>query len=409
MRRNTLPPSCDVERSSTTALRRGDVLRPSPWTTSLLSMLATAWCTLALLVAATPSAHADPDAQNADAQRSDATPSPTSSQPAWRVGVLYWSETIEGQVVMRQGLEAKAQALNAQGGRQLQLIAKVAGDGPDGQQKQVRQMNALIDDKVDAIIVQPTDNAVLTDALRRANAAGIPVVAYDQYILGGDLASYITSDNRQAGQLDGEYIASLFADTHEVRLVLIEYPHVSSTVERLDGFLHALEAQGQKYKILKSYKAVEPVAGKQAGQAILRDFPKRGSIDVVFSVNDGGGLAVVEELAAAGRDEIRVATIDGDPTSVDNIRKRRLTVIDSAQFCGALGAEAMRATHKLLLGGTVPKQMLIPTFPITSETLERYPGWAAPLPSAFTKPWPSTSPRWTPQPQVSFAVHPDTP
>jgi len=332
------------------------------------------------------------------------------SAHAWAahdVGVLVWSATIPGQVAMRRGLEAEAEKINAAGDQPvLSLHTRIAGDGPKGIERQVQQMNTLIDQGVDLLIVQPTDNAALSGPLRRANAAGIPVVAYDQYITGGDLAAYITSNNRQAGTLDGEYIAHRFPNTQTIKVVLVEYPHVSSTVERLDGFLDALSAQQQPFEIVGTYKAVQPEEGRRAGQAILRDFPAPGSVDVVFTVNDGGGLAVVEALAAAGRREILVATIDGDPASVENIQDGALTVIDSAQFCGELGAEAMRQGWKVLQGQRADAHVLIPTFPITAETVDQYGGWDGSLPAAFVKPWPSSTPSWEPRLEVVSGPHP---
>jgi ribose transport system substrate-binding protein len=315
-----------------------------------------------------------------------------------QIGVLYWSINIPGQVAMAQGLEAEAERINSEakdrGLPTVKLIMRVAGDGPDGVENQIKQMYELIGLKPDVIIVQPTDNAALTEPLRLANQLGIPVVAYDQYISGGTLAAYITSDNHQAGYLDGEYIAAQFADDKKLRLVLVEYPLVSSTVERLNGFIDALVAQGQPYTIVKTYEAVEPVAGRLVGEMILRDFPDKGSIDVVFTVNDGGGLSVVEILANAGRSEIAIATIDGDPESVENIRRGRNTLIDSAQFCGPLGAEAMITAYAVAQMESVPNHILVPVFPVTAETINDYPGWLGPIPESFIKPWASQQPLW---------------
>lgn len=315
-----------------------------------------------------------------------------------RIGVLYWSSNIPGQVAMSKGLESESSLINkkaaATGKPSVKLIIRVAGDGLPGIENQIRQMHELISARADLIIVQPTDNAALAEPLREANRSGIPVVAYDQYISGGILAAYRTSDNYQGGYLDGEYIASRFPEGKDIRLVLVEYPHVSSTVERVNGFLDALKNYGRKYFIMKTYVAVEPVSGKKAAADILRDFPQRGSIDVIFTVNDGGGLAVVKNLSKAGRTEIMVATIDGDPESVKNIRNGKMTVIDSAQFCGPLGAEAMKISYELLTGGRPPYHALVPVFPVTKETLKIYPGWYGPIPSSFTKPWKSNSPQW---------------
>ena len=320
------------------------------------------------------------------------------SPAPFKIGVLYWSMNIPGQVAMRKGVEAAAERINAdarkRGEREVVLFAHVAGDGPTGIENQIAQMQAVVATKPDAIIVQPTDNAALTLPLKAANAAAIPVIAYDQYISGGKLAAYVTSDNRQAGYLGGEYLAAAFPGNTPLRLVLVEYPLVSSTVERLNGFLDALRDHGKPFKILKTYQAVEPLGGKRAGSAILRDFPAPGSVDAIFTVNDGGGLAVVDALASAGRSEIAIATVDGDPASVENIRSKRLTRIDAAQFCGPIGETAMNAAYAILRGKTVTPQILIPVFPITAETLGRYPGWAGPIPSPFEKPWPARQKTW---------------
>lgn len=316
----------------------------------------------------------------------------------YRIGVLYWSMSIPGQIAMRKGLEEEASKINAEaektGYATVTILDRVAGDGEGGIENQINQMRELISAGVNLLIVQPTDNAALADTLRQANSAGIPVIAYDQYISGGKLTAYRTSDNYQAGFLDGEYISSRFSKGKEIQLVLVEYPHVSSTVERVNGFLDALNISGSKYKVVKTYKAVEPVSGKKAGEDIVRDFPQKGSIDVVFTVNDGGGLAVVDVLATAGRDEIQVATVDGDPLSVENIKAKRLTVIDSAQYCGPLGGEAMKAAYAVLNGESPPYHALVPVFPITIETLEMYQGWSGPVAENFVKPWESSSPEW---------------
>ena len=272
----------------------------------------------------------------------------------------------------------------------------VAGDGLEGIENQIHQMNALLDMKPDLIIVQPTDNAALAQALLRANDEGVPVVAYDQYISGKEkLDCFLTSNNYQAGLHCGEYIANRFANSRTLDVILVEYPHVSSTVERVNGFIDGLTAQGQPFRIVTTYEAVEPIAGQKVAMNIRSKHPTPGSIDVIFTVNDGGGLAVVQDLATHGRTEILVASVDGDPASVQNISNERLTVIDSAQFCWPLGATAMQAGLQLLQGHQkIPSTILLPVFPVTMETMDLYQGWYGEIPKPFTKPWPSSEPIW---------------
>jgi len=320
----------------------------------------------------------------------------------FHIAVLYWSMDIPGQVAMRDGVEYATNIINKKASKNklptIKLYPYVAGNGSQGIENQIRQFDQVIEQrKMDLIIVQPTDNAALVKSLQKANLNNIPVIAYDQYINEGELTSFITSNNYQAGYLDGEYIASKFDNAYDIKLILVEYPYVSSTVERVDGFIDALVDNHQSYKIINSYRAVEPLSGSKAGKQILLDFPEKNSIDVVFTVNDGGGLSVVEELSNAGRYEIMVATIDGDPLSLKNLIENQLTVIDSAQFCKPLGEEALYTAYNFLNGNAVKAYKLMPVFPVTKETVLKYPSWNGPIPQSFKKPWPSKTPFWSKQ------------
>lgn len=69
-------------------------------------------------------------------------------------------------------------------------------------------------------------------------------------------------------------------------------------------------------------------------------------------------------------------------------------MIDAAQYCGPLGAEALKAAYAVKMGEKTPFYALVPVFPITSETMSRYSGWAGPVADDFIKPWKSVSPEW---------------
>jgi ribose transport system substrate-binding protein len=320
-----------------------------------------------------------------------ATMGATPTLPPYDVGVVYWSMNIAGQVAMRRGLELAAAEYGARPGeRRVRLMPEVGGDGEPGVLRQRAAMARLTAKRPDALILQPIDSAALSEAVEHANAAHLPVVAFDQYVLRGRLAVYLTSDNTLAGRLDGEYLAYRFRDrtaARPLRLALVEYPYVSSTVERVEGLQDALQASGVPYRIVARYEAVEPKGGAEAGRRLVAAHPP-GSLDAVFCVNDGGGLGVLAALERAKRKDVVMATIDGDPRAVAAIRRGGPIGIDTAQFCGPLGGESMRWTYRLLRGERVPRQVLLTVFPITRESLPAYPGWMGPVPARIRKPWP---------------------
>jgi len=310
----------------------------------------------------------------------------------FHIAALFWSNTIEGQVAMKYGVEDQVNNINKKGTDKIVLHKYIAGDGYKGISNQIEQMYEAIKKNVDIIIIQPTDNAALVEPLLLANKKNIPVIAYDQYILEGKLLSYITSNNYQAGVLNAEYLISHLNSLDKkkktpLRIILVEYPHISSTVERVEGFLNTLDKSGVPYKILKSYEAVNPKTGKRAAKQILKEFPSDKMIDVIFTVNDGGGLSIVEALSKKGYKDIFVATVDGDPTSIKNIKESKLTKIDSAQFCSELGRESVKVAYRYLSGEKVPSKILIPTYPITKETYSNFVGWKGRVPASFIKSW----------------------
>lgn len=299
----------------------------------------------------------------------------SSFAKTYEVPILYWSMKIGGQVAMRKGFEEEIDAYNKKNpANQIKLIPYVAGEGRPGILKQIGQFEDAIKKKPAAIVIQPTDNSTLTKGLQKANSLNIPVFVYDQYILDGKLTSYVTSDNYQAGWDNGQYIDSLFPKGKEIRLVVFEYPPVSSTTERVDGFFDALREKGRKFVVLKRYNAVDPGSGAIAVKQFLQDFPEKGSVDAFFTVNDGGGLIIIKTLWEKGRREMRYATVDGDPESVENIKAKK-TDIDSAQFCAEMGRESARKLIAHFNNEKFPQKYFIPTFPITIKTVNDYPGW----------------------------------
>jgi ribose transport system substrate-binding protein len=171
----------------------------------------------------------------------------TSFAKDFNVAALYWSTKIEGQVAMKFGIEEKIALLNKNSKSQKIIIHPfIAGDGLTGVKNQVKQFNSVVKNhkSYDLVIIQPTDNAVLSQALLKANEVKLPVIAFDQYIVDGKLESFITSNNYQAGVLNAEYIAQQFGNSFEIKIILAEYPKVSSTVERVDGFFNTLKQLG---------------------------------------------------------------------------------------------------------------------------------------------------------------------
>ena len=97
--------------------------------------------------------------------------------------------------------------------------------------KQFTQIDNFIAAGVDFIILNPGDAKAITPAIKKAQAAGIPVVAVDTVAEGADAA--VTTDNVQAGVIAGQYIADRLKGKGDI--VIENGPQVSSVIDRVDG------------------------------------------------------------------------------------------------------------------------------------------------------------------------------
>ena len=111
---------------------------------------------------------------------------------------------------------------------------------------QVGQIDTFIAAGVDMIILNAADTKGIAPAVKKAKAAGIIVVAADVDADGGVDAT-VTSNNFQAGQQSGEYIAKRLGGKGNI--VIVNGPPVSAVIDRVNGCKEVL-AKYPNIKIL---------------------------------------------------------------------------------------------------------------------------------------------------------------
>lgn len=97
----------------------------------------------------------------------------------------------------RDLFEARAKQLGAD-------VLVVSANGSDT--RQVRDCEALIANKISALVIIPHDGAAMAKAVNLAHEAHVPVLAYDRLILNCDLDLYLTFDNVRVGELQAGYL-----------------------------------------------------------------------------------------------------------------------------------------------------------------------------------------------------------
>ncbi len=78
------------------------------------------------------------------------------------------------------------------------VIVQNAGNSIE---EQIRQIQYLIDKKVDVIVIVAKKADSLTDVIKNARSHGIPVISYDRLIMNSDISLYVTVDSEKVGEL----------------------------------------------------------------------------------------------------------------------------------------------------------------------------------------------------------------
>lgn len=125
-----------------------------------------------------------------------------------------------------------------------------AADDPS---KQMRDVDSLIEAKVDLLVVAPIDSAHGRALVNKAMGHGIPVIVADRRLQGSDYTAYVGGDNYDVGRNAAEYLVSRLPKGGEV--FEIRGHDGSSPVEmRHQGFVDVLKKHPE-------FKLVESVDG----------------------------------------------------------------------------------------------------------------------------------------------------
>ncbi|WP_368681398.1 substrate-binding domain-containing protein, partial [Salmonella enterica] len=74
-------------------------------------------------------------------------------------------------------------------------------DAQNDSSKQTSDVEDLIQQGVDALLINPTDSSAISTAVESANAVGVPVVTIDRSAEQGKVETLVASDNVKGGEM----------------------------------------------------------------------------------------------------------------------------------------------------------------------------------------------------------------
>ncbi|SIR39846.1 ribose-binding protein [Peribacillus simplex] len=232
-------------------------------------------------------------------------------------------------------------------------------DAQDDTAKQISGIEDLILQKVDVLLVNPTDSAAISSAVQSANEAGIPVITIDRSSDEGDIETFIASDNVAGGEMAAEYLVKELGEKAKV-VELEGVSGASATRERGKGFHNIADKQ---LDVLTSQTAeFDRTKGLNVMENILQG---NKDIQAVFAHNDEMALGAIEAIKAAGKDII-VVGFDGNDDALKAVENGELKAT-IAQQPALIGEEAVNAAEKILKGDKVDDTISVPLKLVTKE------------------------------------------
>lgn len=238
--------------------------------------------------------------------------------------------------------------------------------------KQSTQFDNFIQAGVDLIIVSAVDSKAVGAAVKRAQAAGIPVVAIDN--TADNAQATITTDNVTAGKQACQYIADKLGG--KGNLIIVNGPPVSGVIDRVNGCKQVM-ADHPDIKILSDNQ--NGIGTREGGLNVTTALlTAHDQVDAIFTINDPSAIGANLAAKQLKRTGIVITTVDGSPDIEATLKEKTLIEASSAQLPSELANAAVDAGVKLLNGEKLaePSILVAPSL-ITRENVGSYKGWNA--------------------------------
>lgn len=272
-----------------------------------------------------------------------AKPSNSGNKKEFTIGLSVSTLNNPFFVSLKKGIEKEAKK------RGMKVIIV---DAQNDSSKQTSDVEDLIQQGVDALLINPTDSSAISTAVESANAVGVPVVTIDRSAEQGKVETLVASDNVKGGEMAATFIADKLGKGAKVA-ELEGVPGASATRERGSGFHNIAD---QKIQVVTKQSAdFDRTKGLTVMENLLQGHP---DIQAVFAHNDEMALGALEAINSSGKD-ILVIGFDGNKDALASIKNGKLsaTVAQQPELIGKLATEA---ADDILHGKKVQKTISAP-------------------------------------------------
>lgn len=236
--------------------------------------------------------------------------------------------------------------------------------------KQNNDIQDLITRGVDVLLINPVDPKGVAAGIAAAENAGIPVITVDRPVPSGAKA-HVGRDNVKMGRLAGERVAEALGSAGGK---VIEIPGDAGGAvsrDRGKGFRQGVESNPEIEIVKGPYGDYIRAKAVTAMQDLLQANP---DVKAVYAHNDDMAVGALQVLQENGRDDVKVAGVDGLMEAVKAIAdggQYVATALNDPIGMGTLAAQTAIKVHK---GETVPEYVDAGTALVDPSNAAKYVG-----------------------------------
>ena len=234
----------------------------------------------------------------------------------------------------------------------------------DSDERQVQQIDSLVNEGIDLLIVAPNQVQTISPAIDRAYDKGIPVIVFERKTSSQKYTAFISADNYEMGRVMGEYIVTRLHGQGSV-LEIKGLEGSSPSIERHNGFMDAIKnAPGIKVVASLQGDWTELKAYESTQQWLLNNKDVR--VDLVFGANDRTAMGARKAL---GKD-VLYCGIDGLPGENGGIQLVRDSLLDASYIYPTHGDQIIELAVNILEGKPYEKETLLMSALVTRDNAQ---------------------------------------
>ncbi|MEY2771662.1 MAG: hypothetical protein RIQ38_2081 [Pseudomonadota bacterium] len=234
------------------------------------------------------------------------------------------------------------------------LKVRVSFEGPETEQqvdKQLDMLSAALAKKPRAIGLAALDSKAAIPLLRRAQQAGIPVIAFDSGVDSDIPLTTAQTDSKAAAALAADKMAEKIGGAGQVAVIGHDQTSTTGTGRR-DGFVERIKSRYPNIQVVDvQYGGGDHLKSAEIAKTLVQAHPQ---LKGIFGTNEGSAIGAGRGIREAKKTGLVIIGFDSGKAQKDMIRDGTIAGAITQNPVG-IGYRTVEAAVKAIKGEKLPK------------------------------------------------------